>query len=314
MRKLTTKEFISKAKAVHGDKYDYSKSVYVDSRSPVLIVCPVHGAFHQRAAAHLVGYGCNQCAMEYRHRSATKSQLDFLQRARAVHGERYDYSKALYTRATDKICIICPEHGTFWQKAISHIRGGGCPKCVYDRQKSPLLGVGTNNTNQMSNQQSYKIWRGIIERCYSPAFQQRHPAYLGCSICEEWLKFDVFKKWFDENYIEGYCIDKDLLGKGQKLYSPQTCCFIPQIINVALICKNRKAATYPTGVRKVRGHYQARFGANLNLGMFPTIQEAFLAYKNAKEKYVKELAEKYFKEGKINERVYNALMKYEVVD
>ena len=122
----TTEEFIEKAIKIHGNKYDYSKVVYKDSHSKITIVCPIHGEFEQAPTTHLAGNGCPTCSG-----NAKLTKEDFVKRAKEKHGEdKYDYSKVVYKTMQDKICIICPEHGEFWQLPSNHLRYDiCCPKC-----------------------------------------------------------------------------------------------------------------------------------------------------------------------------------------
>lgn len=126
---ITQEEFIEKARKIHGDKYDYSKVVYVDSHTKVVIICPKHGEFKQSPNNHLRGHGCPKCSSEKIAEQNTFTTQEFIERARKVHGDRYDYSKVIYLKAKKKVCIICPEHGEFLQTPDSHLRGNGCPKC-----------------------------------------------------------------------------------------------------------------------------------------------------------------------------------------
>ena len=124
-RKLTQEEFIKRAREVHGDKYDYSKVEYINANSKVCIICPEHGEFWQTPANHLLGCGCIECAGKKKYNKKT-----FIEKARKVHGDKYDYSKVEYVNNKTKVCIICPEHGEFWQKPESHIvQKRGCPYC-----------------------------------------------------------------------------------------------------------------------------------------------------------------------------------------
>lgn len=125
MRKLTTAEFIARAIAVHGDRYDYSKTIYVNNSTKVCIICPEHGEFWQLPGNHLK-YNCQKCAGNY-----LKSKADFVTKANKKHGfGRYDYSKVEYINAHTKVCITCPEHGEFWQTPDKHTNEGtACPKC-----------------------------------------------------------------------------------------------------------------------------------------------------------------------------------------
>ena len=154
----------------------------------------------------------------------------------------------------------------------------------------------------------------MINRCYSPKSLNTHKTYQDCSVSDEWLVLSNFKSWCERHYMEGYDLDKDLLVKGNKVYSSETCCFLPKVFNI--IIKDLNKGKYRKGVSIFRHNkYISTTCINRNkihLGCFNTEQEATLAYKTAKEKYIKELAEKYFQEGKITEKVYNALMKYEV--
>ena len=144
-RNLTTEEFIEKAKNVHGDKYDYSKTVLETlknkEKEKVCIICPEHGEFWQRPISHLLGNGCPKCGKLKQRKSqaeAIRMPIDeFIKRAKEVHGDKYDYSKVEYKTTNDKVCIICPEHGEFWQRATNHInKKNGCPKCHPNHKKT----------------------------------------------------------------------------------------------------------------------------------------------------------------------------------
>ncbi len=130
MAKLTTEEFIAKAKAVHGDRYDYSKAEYVNNQTKVCIICPIHGVFLQRALDHIKGSGCPECGKVKNVESRRKTLEQFIDDARKVHGDKYDYSKVKYENTSSKVCIICKEHGEYWQAPYTHLNGHGCPKCA----------------------------------------------------------------------------------------------------------------------------------------------------------------------------------------
>lgn len=129
-RRKYVQSFIEQSKKVHGDKYDYSLVDYKNAKDPVRIICPIHGEFLQRPDNHLNGKGCPKCAIEKNASNLTMTIDEFIVEARKVHGNRYDYSKVKYVNAKYKVCIICPEHGEFWQNASSHLSGNGCPKCA----------------------------------------------------------------------------------------------------------------------------------------------------------------------------------------
>lgn len=122
--------FFAKANEKHSYKYDYSKSEYVNSRTPMSIVCPIHGEFLMTPRQHLQGCGCYKCAKE-NFSMRKKLGIDgFIEKAAKVHGNKYDYSKVEYINALTKVCVICPVHGEFWQTPSAHIHlREGCPKC-----------------------------------------------------------------------------------------------------------------------------------------------------------------------------------------
>lgn len=124
LQRLTQEEFIQRAKEQHGDKYDYSKVEYYSYNTPVIITCKIHGDFAQTPGKHLSGQGCPKCIGKY------KTTEEFIKLSKEIHGDKYDYSKTVYTRADTPVTIICPEHGEFEQLPRVHsVVGCGCPKC-----------------------------------------------------------------------------------------------------------------------------------------------------------------------------------------
>lgn len=128
-KRYTTEEFIEKARRVHGDAYDYSHVVYVDSVTPVEIICPFHGPFRQRPAMHLMGTGCNECGKMKTKAALSDDKDKFVTKARDIHGEKYDYSLVDYQGSDVKVEIICPIHGLFLQTPHMHLQGQECPVC-----------------------------------------------------------------------------------------------------------------------------------------------------------------------------------------
>ena len=120
----TTEDFIKQCKSLFGDKYSYNNTNYINNRTYVCITCPTHGDFSIIPSHFLKGYGCKKCSKRYRY--TTKEWIDL---ANEVHKERYEYSKTEYIDKNKKVCIICPEHGEFWQLPRHHLNGCGCPKC-----------------------------------------------------------------------------------------------------------------------------------------------------------------------------------------
>lgn len=159
---------------------------------------------------------------------------------------------------------------------------------------------------------SNKTWRSMIERCYSEKSQIKHPTYEKCTVHSDWHNFQIFADWFDKNHIKGWHLDKDVLIKGNTLYSEKTCCYIPHQINCLFKKRNQKDGI-PMGVTKYKGKYRAFLSKEnfLNyLGTFDSQEVAFYNYKKEKENYIKEIAEKW--KGIIAENVYQAMINYEV--
>ena len=130
MKKYNINDFIEKANKKHHNKYDYSKSVYQGAGVKVCIICPEHGEFWQTPRNHISGQGCPVCSEFNTHNKQRTTINGFIEKARKVHGDKYDYSKVEYINNKTKVCIICPEHGEFWQRPDKHIScDRGCPKC-----------------------------------------------------------------------------------------------------------------------------------------------------------------------------------------
>lgn len=309
---MNTDIFISQAKAIHGDRYDYAETKYINSNIKVSIICPKHGRFEQDPSSHLSGSGCPICA------NKNLNTERFVERAMLKHGGRYDYSKVIYRKSTQKVCIICSEHGEFWQTPNTHLQGGGCPECAHKNLMKLVYGIGVNDSTLKSDPKIRKLWHAMLKRCYNSKYQLEHPTYIGCTVCGEWLHFSNFEKWVISQKIErleDYDLDKDLFLDGIKIYSPTTCCFLPHHLNTILSANNSKKDDLPTGVyQRKSGTYRAivSFGKKCKLAPFPTVETAFMAYKEAKEKYVRQLAKSYYEKGAIVERVYEALMNYNI--
>jgi len=182
------------------------------------------------------------------------------------------------------------------------------------------LGEGTYKKfiNRKQSQQ-YSVWKEMIRRCYNNKFQILQPSYIGCTVCDEWHNFQVFAKWFDENYYEIKKVktelDKDILIKHNKIYSPETCVFVPQRINVLFTKNNAARGKYPIGVSYSK-IYNKFIGTLKNehstqhTKMCETINDAFTFYKIHKEELVKSVAENY--KSLIPEKLYKTLLNYQV--
>lgn len=314
MKKKTKEQFVEDARRVHGDKYDYSKVDYVNSRTKVCVICPKHGEFWQKPNSHLNGQGCKQCYNDIVGDSLRTTKEGFIEKARKIHGDKYDYSKVEYINNKTEVTIVCPIHGEFKQRPDKHIiKGNGCKLCRSDSMKRKLFGVGVfDDYNKRCD--CYSHWAKMLMRCYDEKTLKKQPYYRGCSVCEEWHIYSNFKRWFDKNHVEGWHLDKDILIKGNKVYSPQTCCFVPPQINSLIVNRKSCRGKYVIGVYK--GKY-GRFSAScsvdeksVRIGMFDTELEAFNAYKEFKEENIKRVADEW--RDKIEPCVYEALCNYKV--
>ena len=203
---------------------------------------------------------------------------------------------------------------------LGNIRNGK----VEDRYLPSVRGVGVIGdkypiTINSVQTKEYVLWKHMLQRCYSDDFKKERPTYEGCQVSENFKSYEYFYEWCHEQVgfgNEGFHLDKDLLVKGNKVYSENTCVFIPQEVNTLLVKStalrgkhligvswNKKDKAFVAKARKNKGKSE-------HLGIFKTEIEAFNAYKQAKEAFVKEQADKW--KGKIDERAYNALMNYEV--
>lgn len=249
--------------------------------------------------------------------SKRKTTEEFIAEAIRVHGDKYDYSKVVYKGANSPVCIICARHGEFIQRPNDHIRGVGCRKCHFETQKKKIANVGINDIqyNIKENgvvEESYKKWASMIHRCYD----KKEKTYMDCSVCNDWLLYSNFKKWHDTHYVVNWELDKDILFKGNKIYSPQTCCFVPQEINKTFTKTNSKRGELPIGVTISTNKYKKYRSQitiddkRVNLGCFYDVNEAFYKYKEYKEKHIKNLADKW--KDQLEPRVYEALYNYKV--
>jgi len=147
--KINTNEFVEKAKNVHGDKYDYTKVVYINNTTDIIIICPKHGEFIQKPNSHIDGCGCSLC-------NGSKCNKDiFIEKAKKVHGDKYDYSNGIYISNRNEIEIICSKHGSFFQNASNHLRGRGCPKCKCSNGEQQIINYLTNNNIKFEHQKKF---------------------------------------------------------------------------------------------------------------------------------------------------------------
>lgn len=185
-------------------------------------------------------------------------------------------------------------------------------KSIFDKG---YFGVGEYKRDNHSK--CYSSWYNMLFRCYSYEYKIKYPTYQNVNVCEEWHNYQNFAKWFENNYYEvdrqRMELDKDILIKGNKLYSPETCCFVPRRINSLLINNKNVRGQYLLGVDYHEGKFRARcetLNGSKFLGNYNTEIEAFNSYKKFKEGYIKIIAEEY--KDLIPQNLYEALYRYEV--
>lgn len=194
---------------------------------------------------------------------------------------------------------------------------------VKDRSLPTVHGVGVIGDSYScwdgsKIRKEYALWSSMFARCYSPKSHKTRETYIGCTVSENFKEYTYFYEWcnrqvgFSENNFE---LDKDLLSGVSKYYSEDTCVFIPQEINTAIIKQNKKRGDFPSGVtyHKNTGNFVAQLSTptgRKHVGAFNNVIDAFAAYRKAKENYLVELAEKW--KGSIDERAYDALISYQV--
>lgn len=197
-------------------------------------------------------------------------------------------------------------------------RRGGV-KNPYDKEVCGVAFIGEGEYNSKFHRKAYLYWKCMIERCYDPYELNKRPTYIDCTVCKEWLNFQNFAKWYEENYYEcnehKMSLDKDILVKGNKIYSPETCIFVPMNINDMFTKSDAKRGEYPIGVSFLRGKLEVQCHdgrKNKYIGLFKInqVREAWLCYKLNKELVIQSIAEEY--KDRIPNKLYEALYRYEV--
>lgn len=174
-----------------------------------------------------------------------------------------------------------------------------------------------------SKTKEYATWTRILQRCFIKTLSNnKNVSYQEATCCEEWLLYENFYEWlhsqpnFDKWLNEDYEIDKDIIIKGNKVYSPKTCCLVPYYINTLFIKRTALRGDCPIGVVKRGKKYVARCKSInkklIHIGCFSTPEEAFNAYKKYKENIIKQIAEIEYSQDNITKECYEAMMKYEV--
>ena len=230
-----------------------------------------------------------------------------------------------YRKYSD-IDVYFPEYDWTFEHAEYQSFKKGEIKCPYEPRTFSVgyLGEGKYKTRENGKlTDEYKIWYHMVERCYDPKYHEKRSTYKDCKVEDYLLNFQHMATWIDENYYEvpgeKMCLDKDILYKGNKVYSRETCIFVPQRINSLFTKSDNSRGKNPIGVSDLpSGNYRVDcnngYGKNIYLGTYKTKEEAFQVYKKYKEKVIKETIDSY--KGKIPEphysRLKEAMYKYEV--
>lgn len=240
------------------------------------------------------------------------------ERIGAINTNKFGSSMEVYAyNNCDDVWIKFLENGNLIHTDYSAFLSGSV-RNVYDRTVFGVgyLGEGKYKASEKTkNTVTYSVWKDILKRCYSEKNQEKQPTYIGCSIVENWHNFQSFAAWYEENYYEvdglKSALDKDILIKGNKVYSPETCVFVPQRINQLFVKNDISRGKLPLGVKySLKGDRFVAGCGKKYLGTFDTPEKAFLAYKKSKEQLIKQVAEEY--KNKIPNKLYDAMLGYVV--
>ena len=210
-------------------------------------------------------------------------------------------------------------------KQYSNFKKGNI-SCPYERSTFGVGYIGEGKYKVKENGKNtrvYDTWRGMLRRCYDKEFHKKNPTYIDCEVDEDWLNFQNYGKWYDENFyeVEGerMALDKDILNKGNKIYSPNNCIFVPQTINLLFVKRQNDRGESAIGTTLHQGKYvvhcniinpETGKSKGENLGRYDTQEKAFQVYKEFKEKNIKEVADYY--KIHIPQKLYDGMYKYEV--
>lgn len=225
------------------------------------------------------------------------------------------------------IDVYFPEYDWTFKGATYNNFKKGEIKCPYERRfyNVGYLGEGKYKVSENGkNTRVYDTWKAMLQRCYSEKEHERHPTYIGCEVYEGWHNFQNFAKWYKDNYYEvgneKMCLDKDILFKGNKIYSPDTCIFVPETINKLFIKNDKNRGESVIGATLCKnGKYQAQCNI-INpetgkskqeyLGLYDSQEKAFQVYKYHKERNIKQIADYY--KIHIPQKLYDTMYNYEV--
>ena len=243
--------------------------------------------------------------------------------------ENYNHQGCLmkiieYNKAIDIVVEFQDEY-----KAQVHTQYGNFKKGNVKNPYYPMVYgvgiIGDKYPSKVNNSQTkeYKIWQAMIRRSFDRKYKENRPTYKDVTCCEEWLYYPNFYEWLHsqdnfDNWLHGeqWCLDKDILFKGNKIYSPDTCCLVPNNVNTLFISRSNDRGILPIGVRRQDSKFRAKCSNQITnkeyIKYHSTLTDAFLDYKYQKESLIKQVAGLEYNKGNITKTCYEAMMKYEV--
>lgn len=201
-KKITNQEYIEKAISIHGKRYNYSLTEYINKLSKIIIICPIHGEFKQKPYKHLYGQGCSSCAnIKLKELLRFDTEI-FIKKAKEIHTDRYDYSKTKYINAKNKVIIVCDKHGDFTQLPSAHLQGNGCWQCRPEARRSNTKKFIDKSITIHGDRYDY----GLVE------YLNNYTKVV--LVCKEHGKF----KQTPSDHLRGYgCPHCKRISKGEKL-------------------------------------------------------------------------------------------------
>ena len=183
---ITEEIFLQRSKKIHAGKYDYTKVKFVHVKEKVCIICPEHGEFWQKPGIHLRGYGCPKCGGSQR-----LTTDEFIEKAISVHGNKYDYSKCSYINTATKVCIICPEHGEFWQTPNNHLFGAGCPVCPQSALEETIRDFLERHNIRFESEKTFD-WLKYRKSLFLDFFLPDYSVAIECQGSQHFIPSDYY--------------------------------------------------------------------------------------------------------------------------
>jgi hypothetical protein len=254
-----------------------------------------------------------------------KERIDNIINKTYISSQGYEMKIIEYNDCNNVKVMFNDEFNTVTKTSTKRLNDG----FVKNPSQPTVFGVGRLGDIENINRISYKCWSDMIKRCYKDYNNGRDETYRSCSVSEDWLIYSNFDKWYNENYYKledkTMCLDKDILIKGNKTYGKESCIFVPKDINSMFTKGGKRRGGLPIGVQKRNQHIN-EFRAEIATGNkadgsrsrlvlcgFNNPEEAFYAYKQAKESYIKQVADEYkSKYPTFPQKLYDAMYKYEV--